>query len=192
LRDLESVVKRLIFLLPLLIFAILAGYFLWGLDPQRDPNAIPIQMVDKAVPDFDLAPVEGLATPGLSRNDLADEAKRRTPVRLVNVFASWCVPCRAEHPILSRLAEREDVTVYGINYKDQPADAVAWLENLGNPYAAVGSDPKGTGAIAWGIRGVPETFIVGPEGRIRHHHVGPIHATELEEIILPMIEELSR
>jgi cytochrome c biogenesis protein CcmG/thiol:disulfide interchange protein DsbE len=184
--------KRLFFLLPLLIFAVIAGYFLWGLDPERDPNAIPIQMVDKPIPDFDLPPVAGVDRPGLSHARLREAPEEGAAVRLVNVFASWCVPCRAEHPILTRLAEREDVVLYGVNYKDSPADAVAWLDKLGNPYSAIGSDPNGAGAIAWGIRGVPETFIVDADGRIRHHHVGPIHPTDLDSTIVPMIQELSR
>lgn len=184
--------KRLFFLLPLLVFAVVAAYFYWGLDPDRDPNAIPVQMVDKPVPEFELPPVEGTGVPGLSASRLREPQEDGAQVRLVNVFASWCLPCRAEHPILTRLAERDDVVLYGVNYRDNPADAVQWLEQLGNPYTAIGSDPRGTGAIAWGIRGVPETFIIDADGRIRHHHIGPVHPTDLDSTILPMIEELRR
>lgn len=177
--------KRLLFVLPLLVFAVGAWFLYWGLNPQRDPAAIPSVLIDRPVPAFDLPPIEGAAWPGLSDADLG-----RGEVTLLNVFASWCLPCRAEHPLLVELVEAHGVALVGINYKDDPADAIAWLGELGNPYAAIGADPEGRAGIEWGISGVPETFVIDAGGTIRYRHVGPIHAVELEERILPILEEL--
>ena len=183
--------KRLLFLLPLLLFAVVASYFLWGLDPARDPSAIPIQMVDRPVPPFELPPVDGVDRPGFSDTDLTSPAQDGgAAIRVVNVFASWCIPCRAEHPIITRLAGMHGIEVYGIDYQDRPEDAAKWLEELGNPYTAIGADRQGKVGVVWGIRGVPETYIVDGAGRIRHHHIGPITPDDLERVILPLIEEL--
>lgn len=176
--------KRLLFVLPLAVFAIGAAFLYWGLNPERNPAAIPSVLIDRPAPAFALPPIEGSPWPELSSADLGGE------VTLVNVFASWCLPCRAEHPLLVDLAERRGVKVVGINYKDEPEDAIAWLRELGNPYAAIGADREGRAGIDWGISGVPETFVVDREGTIRYRHVGPIHAVELEELILPILERL--
>ena len=114
---------RVLALVPLLIALVFGGFFLWGLDPDRDPNALPSVLISQPAPDFALEPVEGLTTPGLSRADLATGDG---PV-IVNVFASWCVPCRAEHAVLTQLVEQENQTLFGINYKDKSTDAVRWL-----------------------------------------------------------------
>ena len=111
---------------------------------------------------------------------------------MVNVFASWCIPCRVEHPIITRLAERDDVAVFGLNYKDKPEDAKAWLAELGDPYDRIGADRDGRVGIDWGVYGVPETFVVGRDGRIRYKHVGPLTAEAVAERILPLVEELRR
>ena len=178
--------KRLLFLLPVVLFLILAGYFAWGLLSDRDPSEVPSALIDKPVPQFDLSPVQGLNSPGLSTADLTDADQ---PV-LLNVWASWCVPCRAEHPILMRLAERDGVTVHGINYKDKPADATQFIQNLGNPYTRIGADQSGRAGIQLGVYGVPETYVIGPSGKIRYKHTGPIDSKALKNKILPLLERL--
>lgn len=178
--------RRAIFLLPLLFFVLLAGYFLWGLNPSRNPNLIPSALIDKPVPAFELPPIEGFDRPGLATADLTDGQ-----VALVNFFASWCIPCRAEHPLLMKLAESGKVRVVGVNYRDRPEDARRWLGQWGNPYGRVGSDLRGRTGIDFGVSGVPETFIVDASGRIRHQHIGPIMPQDLEDEILPLVEGLS-
>ncbi|WP_323763484.1 DsbE family thiol:disulfide interchange protein [Marinovum sp.] len=164
--------QRILVLLPILVVLILGGFFVWGLNPDRDPNAIPSALISKPVPAFDLAPIDGVDVPGLASGDLAGGE----PV-LVNVFASWCVPCRAEHKVLTRLATQEGFPLFGINYKDKPEDAKAWLEELGNPYLRIGSDESGRAGLDWGISGVPESFLVDATGTVVWRYVGPI-ATE--------------
>jgi len=176
---------RALFLLPVLIFAVIVGYFVWGLNPARDPSQVPSALVDKPVPAFDLGPLEGSGKAGLKSEHLADGR-----VTLVNFFASWCLPCRAEHPLLMGLAKEERVRVVAINYKDETANAVQWLSALGDPYSRIGVDRSGRTAIDWGVSGVPETFVVDAEGRIRYQHIGPIHPRQLEEILLPLIDSL--
>jgi cytochrome c biogenesis protein CcmG/thiol:disulfide interchange protein DsbE len=174
--------KRLLFLIPVLVFIGVGIGLALGL--TRDPSVLPSALIDKPVPDFELPPIEGLDGPGLSTEDLEGE------VSLVNVFASWCVPCRVEHPLLERLAE-QGVTIYGINYKDPADKAAAWLGEMGNPYAKIGADRSGRVAIDWGVYGVPETFVIDRHGRIRHRHVGPLQARDLDGMILPMLAELN-
>jgi cytochrome c biogenesis protein CcmG/thiol:disulfide interchange protein DsbE len=163
---------RLLFLLPALIFAGLALLFVVRLF-SGDPSRIPSALIGRPAPAFALAPLAGLhaggrPVPGLSQADL----QGRTTI--VNVWASWCAPCRQEHPVLMDLARDPGVRVVGINYKDNPENARRFLGALGNPFAAVGVDPNGRTAIDWGVYGVPETFIVGPDGTIRYKHVGPL------------------
>ena len=167
---------RILATVPILIALIVGGFFLWGLNPDRDPNEIPSVLISQPAPEFDLPPVEGLETPGLARADLAGNME---PV-VVNVFASWCVPCRAEHAVLTRMAERDGVRLMGINYKDKPEDAVKWLEELGNPYERIGSDLSGRAGIEWGISGVPETFIVAGDGTVLYRYVGPVVGPDAE------------
>ncbi|HEX6978008.1 MAG TPA: DsbE family thiol:disulfide interchange protein [Alphaproteobacteria bacterium] len=176
--------RRLIFVLPLVAFAAVAAWFAVGL--TRDPNLVPSALIDQPIPTFELPPLAGSGVPGLS--DAAIKGK----VALVNVFASWCVPCKAEHPVLMRLAEERRVPIYGINYKDAERDARAWLDTLGNPYAAIGHDLSGRVGIDWGVYGVPETFVVDRTGRIRHKHVGPITPQILRDEILPLIASLEK
>lgn len=177
--------RRLLYLAPVLVFALIAGYFLWGLDPDRDPSALPSVLIDKPVPEFALPPISGMEGPGLTSDSL-----RAGEVTLVNVFASWCVPCRIEHPLFMELAQRDDIHLAGINYKNKAEDARSWLADLGNPYERIGADEDGRVAIDWGVYGVPETFVVDGEGRIRYRHVGPVDRRAVEETILPLIEEL--
>ncbi|MCK8463095.1 DsbE family thiol:disulfide interchange protein [Aliiroseovarius sp. S1339] len=169
--------KRFLAATPILIALVLGAFFLWGLNPERDPNAIPSVLISQPVPEFDLAALDGVGVPGLSQAYLTDNP---APV-VVNVFASWCVPCRAEHAVLTQMVERDGVRLMGINYKDKPEDARAWLEDLGNPYERIGSDLNGRAGIEWGISGVPETFIVSGDGTVLYRYVGPVVGPDAEE-----------
>ncbi len=172
---------RLRFILPVVLFAGLAAALAVGL--TRDPGELPSTMIDKPVPAFDLPAVRGRPR-GFASSDLVGE------VRLVNFFASWCATCRIEHPLLNRLTEEGIVPVYGINYKDKPEDARAWLDRLVDPYVRSGADIPGRTGIDWGVYRLPETFIVDATGRIVYKHVGAINPEDLENIILPIIESL--
>ncbi len=176
--------RRLLFLLPVLLFAIVGVGLAVGL--TRDPEVLPSVLIGKDVPEFELPPLAGRDGPGLSTADLKGGGPS-----LVNVFASWCVPCRVEHPLFMRLAE-QGVTIYGINYKDPPEKAAQWLADLGDPYARIGADQNGRVAIDWGVYGIPETFVIDAQGRIRHKHVGPLQAHDLDQTILPMLAELAQ
>ncbi|MGR3512323.1 MAG: DsbE family thiol:disulfide interchange protein [Paracoccaceae bacterium] len=161
---------RAIVALPALLALIVGGFLFWGLNPERDPNAVPSARISKPVPEFMLPAVAGIETPGLAAEDLRATGE---PI-LVNVFASWCVPCRAEHAVLTRFVERDGVRLMGINYQDKPENAARWLEDLGNPYERIGSDLDGRVGIDWAISGLPETFVVDGNGVIVFRYVGPI------------------
>ena len=169
-----------IFLLPAALFALLAAGFYVGLG--IDSNVLPSALIDQPAPDFALPPLPG-EEHGFSSADL------RGHVSLVNVFASWCVPCRIEHPVLTALAQSKRVAIYGIDYKDKHDAALAWIAELGNPYVRIGADDGRVG-IDWGVYGVPETFIVDRDGRIRYKHVGPLAAADVERSILPLVTRL--
>lgn len=173
--------QRLIFLLPLALFLGLAVYLFVGLG--RDVSEVPSAMIDKPVPSMDLPPLKD-GKPGMATPDFKGE------VQVINVFASWCVPCRAEHPLVTQLAEEHGITVNGLNWKDKPADARKWLKDLGDPYARIGSDENGRAGIDLGVYGVPETYVIDAEGRIRYKHTGPLQLRHLKQDILPLIEEL--
>lgn len=158
--------RRWVFFVPLALLGAVIGFALWGLTSGRDPNAVPSALIGQAPPEAPLPPLEGAGVPGFDPGEFGDG-----PV-LVNVFASWCVPCRAEHPVLVGMAEG-GVEVHGIAYKDAPEDAAAFLAELGNPYATVGLDEPGRAGLDWGISGVPETFVVA-DGRIVHRAAGPL------------------
>ena len=179
--------RRLLFALPAGLFVVVAGYFFWGLIADRNPQAVPSALVDRPVPEFALPAVEGLDRPGLATADLG-----AGEVTLVNFFASWCIPCRYEHPFLVELSETGQVAVHGINYRDESADARRWLGQLGNPYGRVGRDGQGRTAIDWGVSGVPETFVIGPDGKILYQHIGPLLESDMERKILPLIEAHSQ
>ncbi|HEV2335913.1 MAG TPA: DsbE family thiol:disulfide interchange protein, partial [Stellaceae bacterium] len=153
-----------IFLIPAAVFGLLAVGFFVGLG--IDPNVLPSPLIDQPAPEFALPPLAG-DRPGFSSADLKGH------VSLVNTFASWCAPCRVEHPVLNALAQTKRVAIYGIDYKDKPDAARAWIAELGNPYTRIGADDGRVG-IEWGVYGVPETFIVDSQGRIRYKHVGPL------------------
>ena len=184
-RPQVSAARRLRYLLPVFVVVALAA----ALGVQLltgDPSKVPSALIDKPVPEFALPPVQGFEEAGgFATADLG-----QGEIALVNIFASWCGPCRVEHPLLMALAEAGTVPLYGINYKDKPEDAERWLGRLGNPYTLMGADRDGRTAIDWGVYGVPETFVVDGAGRIRHRHVGVLSQYDLEETILPLIEEL--
>ncbi|MFH1873286.1 MAG: DsbE family thiol:disulfide interchange protein [Pseudomonadota bacterium] len=169
-------------LLPAAAFLALAALLAIGL--TLNPREVPSPLIGKPVPTFDLPPVKG-RTLGLSSADLG-----RGEVSLVNVFASWCVACREEHPLLMDLKARGLVPIHGLNYKDQPDDAARWLGQWGDPYTRTGADVDGRVGIDWGVYGVPETFVIGPDGRIAYKHIGPITPGFVSEKLIPMIERL--
>lgn len=168
--------------LPVLVFMGIASAFAIGL--TMNPREIPSALIGKPVPRFELPAVRG-RTLGLSDGDLRGE------VSLVNVFASWCAECRVEHPLLMELSARGQVPVHGLNYKDKPEDAAAWLDSLGDPYTRTGADISGRVAIDWGVYGVPETFVVDREGRIAFKHIGAMTPRVLEDKILRLIRSLN-
>jgi len=178
--------RRLLLLVPIAVFAAVGGFFLWGLLADRDPSAIPSMLIDRPAPDFALAPPPGVDVPGLTSEDLKGNG-----VTIVNIFASWCLPCRIEHPVLEGLSSAGN-RVVGIDYKDKPADLQAYLRELGNPYQRIGGDQNGRAGIDWGISGVPETFIVDGQGKVRYRHVGPINPGDLEGRIQPVLDALKR
>ena len=175
-----SVRRRLWVLLPLVAFLALAAVFyarLYAGDPSRIPSAL----IDKPVPDFALPPIVEGEGAGLTDEDLSQG------VHVVNVWASWCGPCRLEHPIMTRLAEDPRFAVVGINYKDVPENATRFLGALGNPYEKIGADRQGRAAIDWGVYGIPETFIV-KDGIILHKFVGPLTEESLADEFMPALE----
>ena len=175
--------RRLIFLLPLLLFVGVGVAFFLGF--ERDPRDIPSALIDKPVPEFALPALaghkEGLSTPMLKGD-----------VTLVNVFASWGIPCKAEHPGITRLSKELGVTVRGINYKDKTEDAVDWLRRNGDPYASVGVDMDGRVSIDWGVYGVPETFLVDETGKIVYKHVGPFTPESVKNDLMPAVGKALR
>ena len=172
---------QLLFLVPAVVFVALMLAF--GVALNRHPNEVPSALIGKPVPEFSLAPVKG-RTLGLSTADL------RGAVSVVNVFASWCVACREEHPLLLRMKEDGFVPIHGLNYKDRPDDAARWLDTMGDPYTRTGADLDGRVAIDWGVYGVPETYVIDREGRIAFKQIGPITPESLEQTILPLIARL--
>jgi cytochrome c biogenesis protein CcmG/thiol:disulfide interchange protein DsbE len=158
--------------LPLAIFAALLSLFLFRLG-SGDPSRLPSALIGKPAPVGVLPPLAGVEREGAPIAGV-DPARFGGRVTVVNVWASWCAPCRAEHPYLVRLAGDPRIAVVGINYKDKADNAREFLRRFGNPFAAIGVDESGRGAIEWGVYGVPETFIVGRNGRIAHKHIGPI------------------
>jgi DsbE subfamily thiol:disulfide oxidoreductase len=173
--------------LPVLIFVVLAGFFGYRLvmiGNGDSPSFIPSVMVDKPAPEFDLPPLydgkAGLSTAGLQGK-----------VTLVNFFASWCIPCRSEHQLLSGLTGKGFVLV-GVNYKDKPEDAKAWLARLGNPYDVLVADRQGQTGIDFGVYGVPESYLIDKQGRIRFKQTGPFSPETIEKDLLPHVAELTK
>ena len=175
--------RRLLYILtPLAVVAIFVVLGVYLFDPNRE--TVPTALEDKPAPEFDLPPVQGFED-GFKTADL-----KNGEISLVNIFASWCGPCRIEHPLLMELAEKNTLPIYGINYKDTPDDAESWLGRYGNPYTKMGADLSGRTGIDWGVYGVPETFVIDGSGRIRYKHIGVLTRQDLEEKILPTVETL--
>jgi cytochrome c biogenesis protein CcmG, thiol:disulfide interchange protein DsbE len=186
----RSVWRRWGLALPLVIFGGLASLFWYALQ-GGDPSRLPSALVGKPVPAFTLPPIEDLTTgeagvEGFAASDLA-----KGEPTIVNVWASWCVPCHEEHPMLMELAKEPGVRLYGINYKDDPAAARRFLGRYGNPFARVGADRVGRVAIDWGVYGVPETYVITGEGKIAYRHVGPLSEDAIKNEILPMLKPAS-
>ena len=169
------------FLIPLVVFIVMVGFLAIGL--TLDPREVPSPFIDKPAPAFTLPQV---ADP----NKTLSPADFKGQVALVNVWASWCVSCRQEHPVLLELAKRKLVPIYGLNYKDERQDALGWLDQFGDPYTASAFDADGRVGINWGVYGVPETFVIDRQGIIRHKHTGPVTPEVLETTLLPLIRQL--
>ncbi len=174
---------KLKFLLPLVIFVVMAGFLWKGL--SLNPNAVPSPLVGKPAPPFDLSQLHQ-AELNISRDSNLGK------VWLLNVWASWCVSCRQEHPVFMQLARMGEVPIYGLNYKDERQDAIKWLDDFGNPYTISGHDYKGRVGVDYGVYGVPETYVIDKQGVIRHKHTGPVSAQALRETILPLVRELKK
>ncbi len=175
--------RRLIYLVPTFLFIGITIFL--GIGLKLNPREVPSPLIGKPIPEFELPPVKGRAL-GLASTNFIKE------VSLVNVFASWCVACQQEHPLLMRLSLTGAVDIHGLNYKDTPDDAAQWLDALGDPYTRTGSDQDGRVAIEWGVYGVPETFVVGRDGQIAYKHIGPITQEDLDKTILPLVERLKQ
>ena len=175
--------RRIIVLVPLVLFLGLAALFLMQLLSGRDVAEIPSALIGQPAPETNLPPLEGMALPGIDSKNFAGK------VTLVNVWASWCAPCREEHPILLALSQDKRFGIAGLNYKDAPENARRFLGSLGNPYAAIGVDQAGRTAIDWGVYGVPETFLVGKDGKILFKHVGPLTEQAVTGALLPEMEK---
>jgi cytochrome c biogenesis protein CcmG/thiol:disulfide interchange protein DsbE len=174
-------------IVPVLVFAALVAVFAFALT-TGDPSRLPSALIGKQVPATEFPPLAGLTegthqVPGFTSAVLADGN-----VSVVNFWASWCVPCADEHPLLVALKEQTGVPIYGVNYKDQPAAARRFIGRYGNPFKAVGTDDNGRGAIEWGVYGMPETFVVNGKGEIVYKHVGPISPASLTGKLIPAIE----
>ncbi len=175
-------------ILPLILFVGLAGIFFRQLWRGVDPSRLPSPLIGKPAPEFNLPPVDGLLrdgtpVPGLATADFSGK------VTVVNLWGSWCIDCRLEHDQLQRLSQDKRIRLVGITWKDQPENARRYLGTLGNPFAAVGVDTTGRAAIDWGLYGVPESFVVGPDGKIVYKFIGPLTDDSLEKVLMPQVEQ---
>ncbi|ASY64687.1 Cytochrome c-type biogenesis protein CcmG/DsbE, thiol:disulfide oxidoreductase [Sinorhizobium sojae CCBAU 05684] len=184
-----GILRYLLAALPLLIFAGLAAIFWSQLNSSRDISEIPSALIGTKAPTLDMPPLEGAVTPSGEPMPALTDAAVEGKLTLVNVWASWCVPCRQEHPIILELSKDPRLTVVGINYKDRNENARRFLGELGNPFSAIGTDPNGKAAIDWGVYGIPESFLVGPDGTILYKRAGPFDERTLREGLLPAIEK---
>jgi cytochrome c biogenesis protein CcmG, thiol:disulfide interchange protein DsbE len=169
------------YLLPLVVFLIMVGFLFAGLG--LNPRQVPSPLIDKPAPVFQLQQLHDPEKILSSEDNIGK-------VWLLNVWASWCVACRDEHPLLVQLANAGIVPVYGLNYKDERSTALQWLKNFGDPYAVSVVDPEGRVGIDYGVYGVPETYVIDKKGIIRHKQIGPVTVKSMEETILPLVNEL--
>ncbi len=175
-------------LLPLALFAALAGFLAKGL--TLDPAELPSPLIDKPAPGIVVAQLP--RSPDQSIDDEFNSEALRGQVWVLNVWASWCGPCVQEHPYLVSLAQQRDLPLVGLNYKDQPGDAQQWLARLGDPFTYLLDDRRGDVGLDWGVYGVPETFIIDHQGRVRYKHVGPVDEAALLEQLIPIIDDLQK
>ena len=168
------------YITPLIFLAVLVGFFIKGLDPERDLNRLPSPFLDKPAPQLDLPNIKDL-------NERVTSADYDGELVLVNVWATWCVGCRQEHGYLNELSQKGTVPIYGLNWRDRRDDALSWLNQLGDPYVASGFDADGRVGIDWGVYGAPETFLIGQDGRVLHKHLGPLNAFLWERDFMPLI-----
>lgn len=175
--------KRLVFVLPVVGFLVLLGVFFAGLG--RDPRALPSAFIGKPLPVFAAAPLR-IGDGGLSNADF-----QTGEPALLNVFASWCGPCRVEHPVLMRLRQ-EGVVIHGLDWKEDAAAGRTWLATRGDPYVRAGNDPTGRTGIEFGVAGVPETFVLDKRGRVRYRHVGALMPEDWDRTIGPLMEQLRK
>ena len=175
-------VKSLRYILPLVAFLVLAGFLARGLN--LDPREVPSPLIDKPAPGFALARLDD-PSQTIKREDMLGK------VWMLNVWASWCVACREEHPLMVEFAKRGLVPIYGLNYKDKRPDGQGWLEQFGNPYTASLFDNDGRVGIDFGVYGVPETFIIDKQGVIRLKQIGPLTPEVIKERIEPMLRKLN-
>jgi len=174
--------------LPLLLFVVLAGIFAFQLALGRDESVIPSALIGKPAPYLTLPPLAGLTKGGQPVPGMEPSAFKGQ-LTLVNVFGSWCVPCRAEHPLLMQLAKDKRFRIAGLNYKDKDENALKFLGELGNPFDMIGVDASGRAGIEWGVYGVPETFLVGRDGTILYKHVGPFSEASIRDDLMPAVEK---
>ena len=176
--------RKLLYLLPWRRSLPWPGILPWPCGPDRDPHELPSALIDKPAPSFDL--------PALAGGGSVSLASLRGQVVVLNFFASWCVPCRIEHPVLMRLANQDKVALTGIAYKDAPEAAKKLLDDGGDPYRSVGLDRSGRTGIDFGVYGVPETYVIDKTGRIRRKFVGPLSPDAVESELLPLLRRLSQ
>lgn len=174
----HNIVRRII---PLVIFLTIVIFLWWGL--ARDPRIIPSPLINQAAPEFTL-PELTTENERFTTSDLGHQ------ISLVNVWASWCAPCREEHPVLMGIRRTTSIPIYGINYKDDWEDANDWLQRYGNPFTKVGFDAEGSVSLEWGVYGAPEIFLVDQKGIIRYKHIGVLTQQNWEETLLPLIDSL--
>ena len=170
------------FLIPLGTFAVLVIILVFGLKNADTVRDVPSPLIDKPVPEFSIATVE-------DQQQTFSSEELKGQISMVNIWASWCVSCRAEHRLLNAMAN-QGINIYGINYKDELADARRWLNAYGNPYVKSAHDITGRAGIDWGVYGTPETFIIDQTGTIRYKHTGPINSDDMEKVIVPIVKKL--
>ncbi len=174
---------RLIYIVPLALFCFIGIYL--GVGLTLDPRKLPSMLDGQPVPGFDLPPIKHRGDKGFANTDLPGD------VSLVNIFGSWCVACRVEHPFLMEVKKANLVPIHGIDWREEDPEAgPAWLKRYGDPYTLVGDDPRSKAAIAFGVTGAPETFLVDREGVIRYKHVGPVNQAVWDDVLWPLIEKL--